>query len=70
VISRTGEAVERTGDRKMLVRKSRATVAANADRPILRLPATGERLFNFVPGLEAIPLAFDGGSAALELTVY
>ena len=69
VISRTGEAVEMTGDHKMVVRKPQASVVIMADRPMRRLPTTGDRMFNFVPGLEAIPLGFDGGNAAITLSV-
>jgi len=70
VISRTGETVEMTGGRKMVVRKARANVAVVADQPMLRLPTTGKRVFNFVPGLEAIPLAFGGGAVEIVFSVY
>lgn len=68
VISRSGETVEMTGDRKMTVRKANAVVTVAGDRPMRRLPVTGERLFNFVPGLEAIPLGLDGGIATISLS--
>ncbi|HEY4107440.1 hypothetical protein [Puia sp.] len=69
VISRSGEAVELINDRKMLLRKPRATVVVETDQPIVPLPAAGRRLFNFVPGLEAIPLVFDGGKAQIGFSI-
>jgi len=70
LISRTGEPVEMTGDRRMVVRKASVAVGIEADRPIVRLPTTGERMFNFVPGLEAVPIAFDGGTVGVVLSVH
>jgi len=70
VVSRNGEAVDLSGDRRMAVRKAAATVGVTADRPFVVLPTTGGRVFNFVPGLEAIPIAVNGGTAEIVISVY
>jgi hypothetical protein len=57
VISPSGETIETKGDKIVYIRKATATVMLKANQPVQRLPTTGERLFNFVPGLEAVPFA-------------
>ncbi|HEY4336501.1 MAG TPA: hypothetical protein VGM89_11405, partial [Puia sp.] len=70
LISRSGEAVEMTGDHEIVVRKTSATVSVVVDKPMRRLPTTGGRLFNYVPGLEAIPIAMDSGTVKMVISVY
>jgi hypothetical protein len=52
---------------------SQALSATWADRlfslPGYRLPATGDRIFNFVPGLEAVPFAITAPTATVVLRV-
>jgi hypothetical protein len=69
MISPTGEKVQGIGKRTMTIKKPKATVKLNANQLIQQLPTTGERVFNFVPGLEAIPLFFEGKDVKLELEV-
>jgi hypothetical protein len=69
VISKSGEPVTSPDGTSVRVRKEKAVVTIAADQPPLRLPSTGNRLFNFVPGLEAIPLAFLQKKTRIEITV-
>ena len=69
VISASGEAVRFIDERTMSVQKGTAAVNLRADKPLIRLPSTGDRLFNFVPGLEAIPLAILQNEAVIDITV-
>jgi hypothetical protein len=69
VISASGEAVRFMDERTVSVRKGTAAVKLSADKPLSRLPSTGDRLFNFVPGLEAIPLAILQNEAVIDITV-
>ena len=69
VISPGGEAQVWQGDHRMLVRKPRASVLVNADK-LVWLPPTDGRVFNFVPGLEAIPLSVSSGSVKMVISVH
>lgn len=69
VISKTGEPIESSGNTTVRIRKEKAVLTITARQPIHRLPATGDRLFNFVPGLEAIPLAILQNQARIEISV-
>ncbi len=69
VISMSGEPVEWNGKKTMHIHKKSSLISIHADQPITRLPTTGDRLFNFVPGLEAIPLAISGSQAKIDIVV-
>jgi hypothetical protein len=51
------------------IQKPGAVVKISADKPMVQLPTTGGRIFNFVPGMEAIPLAVLHHSATVVLAV-
>ncbi|WP_205513567.1 hypothetical protein [Longitalea arenae] len=55
VIAESTETVQPVGENRFLIHKSKVLVSISADQPLNLLPTTGERLFNFVPGLEAVP---------------
>ena len=67
VISQTGEAVSWTGDRRVEIKKPQGTVIIDANVPLALKPTTKARMFNLVPGFEAIPLvaAFPAGPASV-----
>jgi hypothetical protein len=69
VISPTGESVKPRDEKTIHIKKEKALVTLTADQPIQRLPTTGERLFNFVPGLEAIPFAINRFPASVDIMV-
>jgi hypothetical protein len=69
VIAASTEKVQTAGNNKISIQKSKALVTINADQLLTRLKTTGDRFFNFVPGLEAIPLAIPGQRGTVEITV-
>ncbi|MXV16005.1 twin-arginine translocation signal domain-containing protein [Hufsiella ginkgonis] len=69
VISRADETVRVLSDRKITVKKARSTVTILSDQLLTRLPVTQQRLFNFVPGLEAVPISAGGGKITIEILV-
>jgi hypothetical protein len=69
VISTSPEPMQLADGQTIHIRKEKATVTITADKAISRLPTTRDRLFNFVPGLEAIPLAILSNEAVIEITV-
>ncbi|WP_210520138.1 hypothetical protein [Hymenobacter terricola] len=60
LISRATEKVTVISDRQLSVAKASATVTITANQPLVTLPAGSGRAFNFVPGLEALPLSIAG----------
>jgi len=69
VISTSPEPVQIVDERTIHIRKEKTRVTITADKAIVRLPTTRDRLFNFVPGLEAIPLAILSNEAVIEIIV-
>jgi hypothetical protein len=69
LISPTGEPVKTRGEKTVRIKKEKALVTLTADQPVQRLPTTGERLFNFVPGLEAIPFAITRFPVSIDIMV-
>jgi hypothetical protein len=69
VISASTEKVQTTGNNKITIQKNKARVALHSRQPLTRLETTGDRFFNFVPGLEAIPLAINGPTGTIDLFV-
>ena len=69
VISRSGEPVAVNDDKTIHIQKEKALVTIKSNQPAQRLPTTGERLFNFVPGLEAIPFAIHHQPAVIDITI-
>jgi hypothetical protein len=69
VISTRNEAVRLLTPSKMEIRKPGGILEIEASVPItVSIPLT-ERLFNFVPGMEAIPLQFDSNKVEIRITV-
>lgn len=69
MISPSGETIDTSGDRTIHIRKQHATVTVTADQPLIRLSTTSDRLFNFVPGLEAVPLGIASTHAFITIHV-
>jgi hypothetical protein len=69
VISPSGEEVHVAGANRIQIHKNKALLIINSDQPLTRLQTTGDRLFNFVPGLEAVPLAVQGPMCRIDLSV-
>ena len=66
LISPSGEQITTTNN-TIHVQKEKATVILSSNQPIQQLPTTGGRIFNFVPGLEAIPLAINQSEAHITI---
>jgi hypothetical protein len=69
LISHSGEVVKNIDARTLTVDKGNVVVKLTSNRDILLLPTSNGRVFNFVPGLEAIPLTFEGEEVNVELEV-
>ncbi len=71
IISLSGEKVERVSEKKLLIHRAGGRVVAEADVPLAIAPIkTGrERIFNLVPGFEALPIvaAFPAGRDEIEV---
>lgn len=69
VVSQSSDEIEIVSEKEIRIRKELAVVIVTSDSNIKVLPTSGKRIFNFVPGLEAIPLAIDQPKAKIELMV-
>jgi len=69
VISKSAEKVTVLSDRLIHIRKDHDVVKISADSDIALLPTTTGRIFNFVPGLEAVPLAIYEPKCRIEIEV-
>ncbi len=50
VISSSGEPVGIADDKNVHIQKSKAQLHIQSSEPLKKLPTTGDRIFNFVPG--------------------
>lgn len=69
VISKSSEKMELIGQREIHIHKEKALVKITSDSDFEILPTSGTRIFNFVPGLEAIPMAINRSSCRIEIAV-
>jgi hypothetical protein len=69
VVSPSTETVRMLPDNKVRISKENALLQIAANKTIKILPVTGKRVFNFVPGLEAIPFYAEENALVLEYTV-
>ena len=68
VISQSGEKIS-SDNNSIRIDKQLSTLKITANNKIDLLPTTTGRLFNFVPGLEAIPLGINGNNAEVTIDV-
>ena len=69
IISKSTENVDVLSSRHIHVLKENVMVKITSDFDIEFLPTTGNRIFNFVPGFEAIPLAISNDNCRIEVEV-
>ncbi|MEO5591451.1 MAG: hypothetical protein ABIR15_19410 [Chitinophagaceae bacterium] len=69
VVCKSGEKFTVKGN-TVKIQKAGAGVTVSADKKMILLPTTTGRVFNFVPGMEAIPLAVLGHSATFVIEVF
>jgi hypothetical protein len=67
VISGASEKYTVTGNKQLIIQKKKSRVLLSSDQPVSTLPATGGRIFNYVPGLQAIPLLISSASAIIRI---
>jgi uncharacterized membrane protein len=69
VISSSGETIQVAGDKNVHIHKNKARLNIQSNQPLTRHPVTGERLFNFVPGLEAVPFVINRPGCTIVLAI-
>jgi hypothetical protein len=69
VIAKSSEKLSVISNKTLSIKRGGAIVNVKADEPLILLPTSNGRIFNFVPGLEAIPLAIEGNEAMVEISV-
>ncbi|SEW31885.1 glycoside hydrolase family protein [Chitinophaga arvensicola] len=68
VISPSTETWTAVTPRRVLISRNGGHLQVQADQDLQVLPVTGTRVFNFVPGLEAIPFYFTASEARVEIS--
>jgi hypothetical protein len=68
VISKSGEKISLNSN-SIDIDKQLSKLKITSNRKIDQLPTTTGRLFNFVPGLEAVPLGINGNNAEVTIEV-
>ena len=69
VISKQSEPVKVISEKCISVDKGKCTLKISADQIIHQIPIKKKRVFNFVPGLEAIPLMISSPEAEITVEV-
>ncbi len=69
VISPGDEKIKFTSGNRVDIEKEKSTLTITSTTPILQLPTHGGRIFNYVPGLEAIPLSSEQKDTQLEIKI-
>lgn len=69
VISKSSEEVEMISSSEIRIRKENVLIKITSDSDMVVLPTTGKRIFNFVPGMEAIPVAINKNRGRIEIKV-
>lgn len=69
LISESGEKFSLESPTSAELKKKNCTVRITSDKPIKVLPTKSGRIFNFVPGFEAVPLYVEGCNAEIKVEV-
>lgn len=69
VISSSEENMKMISRQALEIYRKEAVVQLSADKEIGILPMTADRIFNFVPGLEALPFFIKASAALVEIEV-
>ena len=70
VISKLTEKIDFKSDQLLYIQKDHSMVKISSSCNMVVLPSTAGRIFNFVPGLEAIPLTFNQPKCRIEIEVF
>jgi hypothetical protein len=69
VVSASGETMRVVSSSVIEIKKENATVRVSSNHALTILSTGNGRIFNYVPGLEAIPLAIDQNNAIVTIEV-
>jgi hypothetical protein len=69
VIAKANEKMKVISGNEMRINKENSVVKVSANLPILQLSLTNGRVFNYVPGFEAIPFYIAHNDAVIEINV-
>lgn len=67
IVSPTGEAVRQVSDTRIEIDKPEGTVVVTANAPLTIAAGTKGRVFNMVPGMEAVPIVMDAGDGKVPI---
>jgi hypothetical protein len=69
VITTIDEKVSVLADNKLEIHKKGGVVRIESSAPMKMIGGVQERIFNFVPGMEALPLQFEASDVQIKITV-
>ncbi len=69
VIAKHNERIGTISNRELRIDKTPSVVKISANHPITQMPSTNGRIFNFVPGYEAIPFCIVQNNAVIEIGI-
>lgn len=70
VVATVDEPWRNDGAQAINIQKDGATLRIEADTPIEALTTAGDRVFNYVPGVQALPLQIDTQAFTVKITVH
>jgi hypothetical protein len=68
VIAQQSEKAKFVNERELQIQKSSCVVRISANRKLNQLPSAAGRVYNYVPGAEAIPLFVDANSLTVVVS--
>lgn len=69
LIATAGEKVTLAAANKLVIQKQGAVVTVESKTSLLPLTGTDKRIFNFVPGMEAFPVALESGHIEISISI-
>lgn len=69
LISKSNETISHITAQNYIIKKEKASVKITSSETLKVLPTSNGRVFNYVPGFEAIPFYIDGGKARISISV-
>jgi hypothetical protein len=69
VIAKSSEKVVTLNHKTLQINREGGIVKLSSDQPLQQLPATNGRIFNFVPGFEAVPLGVEQNEVRVVIEV-
>jgi len=69
VIAKNDEKLVAIANNNLRIQKGSSLIEVSANYPIIQMPSTNGRIFNFVPGYQAIPFCITQNDAVVEVAV-